>query len=509
MNIGSMKKGIIVLLIAVLAIGFAFADVTKFTGSAQVDYTFGLNEGDEFGFKNSQSTTFKFDFEFATADVDKAEHQTDFWAEIGASAWAGYKDSSYTCDVEITKANIHIKDLTINILGPKGPYNYAASWTINPSTKKPFFDYANSGFKYTSGGVELLYGGFSLSIAQYKSNAATGASATLSDDLYFILDEDWAEMSAAEKAKYQAVLVAAPGAYYAKKVKAVDPVPAQNEIYVGLQTKDFELAEGITATAAANGLIVGTQAGDEWNYAKKAGAALKFNYKTDKLGAGIALDADYGAKTFSLDALANAKFTFTENGTVEGKVYFGFQKAEDQDAKMALEAYAKAVIPAGDIKVTVEAEANRLLNVKPTDAQKEANMHFNANWAGYTLKASAVIDKFTVGAYANYNQVIDTQLTAKQYGMNAGADLTFKAEKFTVKAGAGVNFVDKMGDDLKYAITAYALKPTASISTTALVENCTLSLAWSGARILFDEDYVVGAFTKDNGKLTATAKIEF
>ena len=508
MNIGSMKKGIIVLLIAVLVAGFAFADVTKFAGSAQVDYVFGLDKGAEFGFKNSTSTTFKFDFEFATADVDKAEHQTDFWAEIGASAWAGYKDSSYTCDVEITKANIHIKDLTINILGPKGPYNYAASWTKNASTGKAIFDYANSGFKYTSGGVELLYGGYSLSIAQYKSNAATGASATLSDDLYFILDEDWAEMTATQKAAYELVVVAGDGAYYAKKVKAVDPVPAQNEIYVGLQTKDFEFAEGMTATAAANGLIIGTQSGDEWNYAKNAGAALKFNYKTDKLSAGIALDASYGAKTFGFDTLVNAKYAYSENGSVEGKVYFGFAKAEDQDAKMALEAYAKAVIPAGDIKVTVEAEANRLLNVKPTDAQKEANMHFNANWAGYTLKASAVIDKFTVAAYANYNQVIDTQKTAKMYGMNAGADLTFKAEKFTVKAGAGVNFVDKLVD-AEYAITAYSLKPTASISTTALVENCTLSLGWAGARILFDEDFVSGAFKKSNGTLTATAKIEF
>lgn len=504
-----MKKGIIVLLIAVLVAGFAFADVTKFAGSAQVDYVFGLDKGAEFGFKNSTSTTFKFDFEFATAEVDKAEHSTDFWAEIGAKGWAGYKDSSYTCDVEITKANIHIKDLTINILGPKGPYNYAASWTKD-AKGYAIFDYANSGFKYTAGGVELLYGGFSLSVAQYKSNAVDGASATLSDELYYILDEDWDDMSATEKAKYQLVLapVGADGKYYAKVVKAVAPTPAQNEIYVGLQTKDFELAEGMTATAAANGLIIGTQSGDEWNYAKNAGAALKFNYKTDKLSAGIALDASYGAKTFGFDTLVNAKYAYSENGSVEGKVYFGFAKAEDEDLEKVLEAYAKAVIPAGDIKVTVEAEANRLLHVAPTDAQKDLKMHFNSNWAGYTLKASAVIDKFTVAAYANYNQVIDTQKTAKQYGMNAGADLTFKAEKFTVKAGAGVNFVDKLVD-AEYAITAYSLKPTASISTTALVENCTLSLGWAGARILFDEDFVSGAFKKSNGTLTATAKIEF
>ena len=112
-------------MIAVLAVGFAFADVTKFEGSASVSYGVGLDKDPEYGFKNSQSTTFKFDFEFASAEVDNAEHQTDFWAEIGATGWAGYKDSAYKFDVEITKANIHIKDLTINILGPHAAFNYA------------------------------------------------------------------------------------------------------------------------------------------------------------------------------------------------------------------------------------------------------------------------------------------------------------------------------------------------------------------------------------------------
>ena len=135
-------------------------------------------------------------------------------------------------------------------------------------------------------------------------------------------------------------------------------------------------------------------------------------------------------------------------------------------------------------------------------------MHFNTPWAGFTFKATAVIDKFTVAAYANYNQVVDTQKTAEMYGMNVGADLTYKAEKFTAKAGVAVTFNDKLVDG-KYAITAYAIKPTASISTTALVENCTLSLTWSDARVLLDEDWVIGSFKKSNGKITATAKIEF
>ena len=65
-----MKKGIIVLLIAVLVAGFAFADGTAgeatFTGSATLssDYDF---ESKDTGIVNAQSLKYNFTFEFNSA----------------------------------------------------------------------------------------------------------------------------------------------------------------------------------------------------------------------------------------------------------------------------------------------------------------------------------------------------------------------------------------------------------------------------------------------------------
>jgi len=501
-----MKKGIVVLLIAVLVAGFAFADVTEFSGSAAVSYGVGLDENAEFGFKNAVKTTFKFNFEFATAEVDNAEHSTDFWAEIGASASAGYTDSKYALEAEITKANIHVKDLTINILGPKGPYNYATSWTKNED-KEPIFDYANA-FENKVGGVELLYGGYSLSIAQYKSNGkATKASdAKLANELVWISDAAWAKMTAKQQAGYKLVTPTTDpaGAYYAKYTKAADAKLAtdSNNLYIGAETKAFELAEGMTAQAAANFLLVGTKTGDETKYDSKAGAGLKFNFKNEesKIKAGVAADVSYDNKTISFDVLATGSYDF-----VSAKAYFGFAKAEDADPEMALELSASAKYKVNDdVTVTGSVEANRLLNVK-----NESKYHFNEAWAGFTVKAGATVKEFTVDAYFNYNQLIDHLVVADAdiFGMNAGLNVTYKAEKFTAKAGAALNFMDVL-DGTTYAIKPYAIKPTASISSTALVENCTLALGWAGARFVLDEKSKE-ALEGSNGAITASATIAF
>ena len=499
-------------MIAVLAVGFAFADVTKFEGSAQVDYVVGLDEGAEFGFKNSTKTTFKFTFEFASDGVDKAEHTTDVWAEIAAEARVGYKDvqaaadgKGITYEGKVTKANIHIKDLTINILGPHAAYNYASSFRVD-ANKDPVFDWANNDkFDYKVGGVELLYAGYSLSIAQYKSNAAAAkAKAASLGDPEVYTAAAWAAKTG--KDKYSVLATSAEGdVIVAKKVDAT-PAKAAGEtltLFIGAETKKFEFNEEMSFQAAANGLLVGTRnvGDDEYSFSKKAGVAAKFNYKAEKVNAGAAIDVDYSAKTLSLEALVTGGYDF-----VSGGVYFGFIKAEDEDPEKVLEAYVKAAIPAGDYTINVYAEADRLLlNEKPEDA----DWHFDEEWAGFTVKADTTIDKLTVGVYGNWNQTIDAIGDALLVaGMNFGADLTYKAEKFTAKAGAAVNFTDLPDDEFNPVITAYGLLPYASISTTSIVENCTLSLGWSDARIIFNEDYEE-LFEKSNGKITATAKIAF
>ena len=499
-----MKKGIIVLLITVLVAGFAFADVTEFSGSAAVSYGVGLDENAEFGFKNSTKTTFKFNFEFATAEVDNAEHSTDFWAEIGASASAGYTDSKYALEAKITKANIHVKDLTINILGPKGPYNYAASWTKNED-KEPIFDYANA-LENKVGGVELLYGGYSLSIAQYKGNGKkTDDTPKTLGAITYMTKKAWDDLGATKQAGYIVVVNGGDnGVYVTKKAdgKAGEARKDTNQMYVGAETKAFELAEGMTIQAAANAFVTGTKSGDTTKYDSTVGAAAKFAYANEenKISANVALDFQYDNKTIMIDALATGGYDF-----ISAKAYFGFSKAEDADADKVLELYAKAAIPVNDdITVTVTAEADRMLNVK-----NETKAHFDSDWAGYTVTAGTTIDKFGVSAYFNYNQAIDHLVVADVdiFGMNAGANLTYTAEKFTAKAGAALNFMDVL-DGTTIAIKPYAIKPTASISSTALVENCTLALGWAGARFVLDKDSKE-ALEGSNGAITASATIAF
>jgi hypothetical protein len=491
-----MKKGIIVLLIAVLAVGFAFADVTKFEGSASVDYVVGLDKDAEFGFVNKNGVDFEFSFEFASAATPEAQHETDFWAEIAAEAFAGYDEGDLTIGGKITKANIHVKDLTINILGPKGPYNYAASWTKG-ADKKSIFDFANK-LENKVGGVELLYGGYSLSIAQYKGNTK-GAAATKDKlgDIKYVAPST----TAPDTDKYYVLAGDTTyGWYVTEKIgaKASGADSSDNKMYVGLQTKSFELAEGMTFQAAANGFVTGTKSGDTTEYDTTVGAAAKFGYKNEekKISANVAADVQYDDQQIYVDALVSGGYDF-----VTAKAYFGFKTVKDSDPKMALELNAKATYKVNDdVTVTAEAEADRMLNAKKQDGDV-----FGADYAGYTVKAGATVKQFGVNAYFNYNQAIDTLIDGKTsaYGMNAGADVTYTAEKFTAKAGASVNFCQ-----VKTEMKPYGIKPSASISSTALVENCTLSLAWAGARFLTDEDFET-IYKKTNGTITASAKIEF
>ena len=76
-----MKKGVMLLLIAALIAGAAFA---SFSGSAKI--TFGADLDDmEFGFNNLATGKLVFEFTFDTLDETKDAHETDLWAEIAVA----------------------------------------------------------------------------------------------------------------------------------------------------------------------------------------------------------------------------------------------------------------------------------------------------------------------------------------------------------------------------------------------------------------------------------------
>ena len=496
-----MKKGIIVLLITVLAAGMAFA---TFTGSASINFGVSLDEKG-WGFTNTQKIDeYSFTFALDTQSAAKgADHQTDIWAEIEATASGAIelkkgKDApAFNVETEITTANIHVYDFTIGILGPKAAYSYASSWTNDRDTTyhSPNHDYANSAaFKTLPGGFNVSYQGYTMSFGINNAYTAEkkGSAAGLGE-LVWISEVDWTAMKADAKKVYtEVVKTATPaGAYYAKNVDAVADKGATTalSVYASAETKAFELAEGMTVQAAANLLLVGKDS------KPVVGAAAKYAYAADKLSVGVAADFQFDAnkEVVALDAKADAKYDI-----VSGAVYFGSDKLGKDGAAYIIEAKVGADIPvAENVTIKVAGEVDDLNVALKENALKAAT---------YTASVGTTVENLTAKASMKLGaEAVDKNSTTKASvdGLLVAANVEYAAEMFTAKAGVSVGFEKKADDKLAY----YGVKPSASISTSAIIEGCTLSLGWSGANFVAEDAKQIGTASK--GSLDASAKISF
>ena len=502
-----MKKGIIVLLITVLAAGMAFA---TFTGSASINFGVSLDEKG-WGFTNKKAFdeySFTFGIDTQSASVG-AEHQTDIWAELEAEASVSVlkeKDDAapyFDMDMDITVANIHVYDFTIGILGPKAAYDYASSWTNDRDTTyhSPNHNYANNtkvDFKHSAGGFNVSYKGYTFSFAMNNAYTAEkkGSAADYGDLVYISKTDhdkmtDTPEKLADFNRKYEATtIVIGEGKYYAKKVAAVPGTDASKEltVFANAETKAFELAEGMTVQAAANLLLVGKDS------KPVVGAAAKYAFAADKLSVGIAADFQFDAKNevVALDAKADAKYDI-----VSGAVYFGSDKLGKDGAKYIIEAKVGADIPvAENVVIKVTGEVDDLYLNKKAEAFKSA---------AYKASVGTTVDKLTAKANMAFGaKVVDKNNTTKASvdGLLVGANVEYAAEVFKAKAGIAVGF-EKKADALAY----YGVKPSASIETSAIVEKCTLSLGWSGANFVAEDATDIATASK--GSINAAAKISF
>ena len=437
-----MKKGIIVLLITVLAAGMAFAD---FSGSASINFGVSLDKED-WGFTNETLDQYSFEFSVDTQSSAKGEdHQTNVWAEIAANISVSIEADIYNgvepgivySELQLTTANIHIgDDFTIGILGAKTAYDYAKSWTNSGSPNYiPNWDLANNGrtgedFNYTAGGFNVGYKGYT---ASFALNSALDAADLLN-----------------------------------------------RTVFANLETKSYELAEGMTLQGALNYLFNKKNGRDN---ASVLGGAVKYGYASDKFTANVASDVQYNflTKLVGLDVLATAAY----NDYVDGAVYFGAYPGH----AYVLEAKVGAEIPVTErVTLNLGAEVDNLLfgadivDVDPT----------------YVLTIGKTFDAFTLTVTGTYNaETIDPEEEVS--GHSVALDLAYKADTLTAKAGISFGLAS---DGEKY----YNCQPYASISTTALVENCTLSLGWSGANFVA-KDFESDTYRK--GSINAAAKISF
>ena len=363
-----MKKGIIVLLITVLAAGMAFAGLT---GSAAIDLGYNLDTKD-YGFENKTNGTYKFTFSFDKVVVDKSEHQTDIWAEVGAEASAVYSKEKKnfpsvdeTDDVQaklkfkVTKANIHVNDITFGILNAGGAYNYAADYHLDdngkPLTNKVFTD-------------EAMAPGFTVSYDGY--GAGFGFSGNSGAETYKVLTH--------------------------------------------VQTKPFEFVEGLTAQAAAHAFVA--------NDAKQFYFAAKTAYKADKLSAGAAGEIKINDSKLDVEAAANASYDF-----VYANLYFYTLAAErDADVKARLDAKLGAGYTFGeDVEVSVNGY------VDAVDVIKDAREITIGADASATVSPVSVFGKASYGIYGKklalegkvtYNHVVFTAYAQLKAALAIGAD---------------------------------------------------------------------------------------
>ena len=421
-----MKKGIIVLLIAVLVAGFAFAGTL--TGSASISFGVNLDEK-TFGFANSTAAKYNFKFEFDTTKVEVSEHQTELWAEIAAEATAyiKVKDGGLTSgtaiqgnyEVKITKANIHVGEWTFGILNAGTAVNYAKSYYKN--------DDGSAVNDLVKGGSKEV-AGFTVAYQDWKGGF--GLKGNWANDEFFI------------------------------------------NVFAHGETKAFKFGANEEFSAQAGGYVHyyrGELVGAE---PKNAGGAVKVAYAADKFSADAAADLRInrvaGENKFLFEATANATYTINENGKAGLNVYA--TNALGEDIKLDAKAWANYNFDFDGTKLETTAYVDvrdiltdeRTFEVKATEklTLDKLVLEFSEK---YGYMQVTVLDPYAIEAYA-------FKFTAKA---------TYTAEKFKATAAIDDLTFGKLtvGDE---SLTAMVLKASCGISSTAIIENAEIGATYKG-----------------------------
>ena len=405
-----MKKILSIALIAALVATSAFA---AFSGSAAIKAGVDL-DSKNYGFINSDSETLIFTFEFASGEVS-ASGEGDLRAEIAADFSVGF-DYDTTADdlvtdasvIEITKANIIYKDVTVGILSAGKSATYAADYHLDDDGD-PITNY-----------VKALSGVPGFTVSAFGYNGGFGFNGDADAETYAVLAH--------------------------------------------AQTKSFDLAEGVTAQAAA-GMKV-TESASEF------GVSAKTAFVKDAISADAAVDFGFGEKV-AVDFAANAAYDF-----VSANFYYGTEDGFESNKLDAMVAAEKAV----NENITVGG------SVDFTD------IIVDAREIAISADGTFAFAPVTLGASASYS------VFAKD--LEVSADVTYGADLFTAKAGV------VFGTTIDTEDSSY-VHATASISSDKVVDGTTISLAYAPAK---DSGVVVTNYLKDGTKLGtiyASATIAF
>ena len=461
-----MKKTIAILLVAIMAVGSAFA---AFSGSAQVGVGANFDNGDWGFIGNSTSVT--FDVDLATADVESIS-EGDIYASVKATfglklmsdedgigtdgdpllsfgTIGDVEPGQYGVGIiaDITEAKIGSANWYVSLLGLADVNDFAKSaidtWTVE--------DEAND------------YGAFK---ADYDKNATYKVG--------------YVKAPGVEVGIYDFVVGLG---FRANADKEPDlDLLVQKSLTLYAKTPEFTIMDGLTIQAGA------TYATEDANYVNEKttdvnafGVSAKVAYASDLLSASVATDMGYDieAEKFGADIAANLSFDFVgvdfyyataaaNDGTVVAGEYSDATPVED-----LLSLQAKLDLTGFNVPVGLTLKGKDLVNTQ--DLSATVDLTFGS---------------FKVSPTVGY--VVETET------FKAGVAAEYVCDYFTAKAETNIKtaFVD---DDLVWDATA-------SIENSTLIPGATIKLAWTDADDLLKND---AANDTDYGKIMASLKVEF
>ena len=467
-----MKKTIAILLVAILAVGSAFA---AFSGSAQVGVGANFDSG-EWGFIGNE-TKVTFDVDLATMNAEDVS-EGDIYASIKGS------------------------------LGLRLVSDQDGIATANP------FDNINMA-PYGKGSVFGVYGKIDEAkiaganwYVSLKGVADVNDFAKSSIDTWTAkndLDDDWGFLKADydKNATWKVGYAKAPGVeigiydfivgvgFKAEAVKEPEvDLFAKKALTLYAKTPEFEVIDGLTIQAGATYANVDAVYNDG-TAVNAFGASAKVAYASDLLNATVATDMGYDVdkEEFGADIAASASYSFVgldfyyataaANSGTDGKseevgdnvVYTDYSDGAKVEDLLSIQ--AKLDLTGFNVPVGLTLTGKDLVNKQ--DLSATVDLTFGA---------------FKVSPTVGY--VIDTE------EFKAGVAAEYACDYFTAKAETNITTGFEK-DDLVWDITA-------SIENTTLIPGATLKLAWTDADDLLKHDRKAD---NEFGKIMASIKLDF
>ena len=498
-----MKKTIAILLVAILAVGSAFA---AFSGEASLGFGGNLDNGN-FGFIDSAAKV-KIDFDLATATAEQIA-DGDVYASIkGTLALKAYSGEESTPEfpdpddngqwtirllADITEAKIAGENWEVSILGLDDAPNYAKgfqTYTVEDGIDKWGFERADFDENYNTALPFEKATGIQATVYGFK--AGFGLLGDYDDkDTWELKDSiNVASLVETPEFDFNGFKFQVGGAYSYKSFAKLDDT--KHPVYVN---------DDLTAFKETNALSVSAKAGyekDALSVMAATDVAFKFVENEDTtVDADVAVDVVYDFLTVNAYYGTNPVTGKTPNTANDAVDKYFKETSEDM-----LSAQVKVDLNSFDVPVTLTVGMNDIIATQAIVAKAEITaiegLKLTVN-GGYTIDADGRVAAPKTVAEDYSRDIIkdkDRDLVGKW-----SAGLAAEYDMGIAKVSAGISAEQKVQKDAKVKLGL-----NAAVESDSIIPGATLKLAWADAEDILKAE---NDGAKELGKITASIKMTF